>query len=131
MNKAAKQAVAEVNKLVDTPYQTNITNEQDILKLVQKGNLVFHEDSGHGWLQVPHKLIDQLGMRNKISSYSYRDTKFAYLEEDCDLGYFLVELGIGWTENEPETTKQLRKAFFEIVPNKYNDHSPIRSKAHF
>ena len=128
MNKATKQAVMEVNKLVNTPYQTDITSEQDILKLVQKGCLVFHEDSGHGWLQVPHELIDQLGIKKDISGYSYRDDLNAYLEEDCDLGIFLLSLGIGYTEDEPQERKELRKSFFEIVPNEYRDHSPIRNK---
>jgi hypothetical protein len=130
MNKQVKQAVMEVN----TPYKLNVENSQDILKLVysnggnSEATIIFHEDSGHSWLQVPHELINQLGIKEYISNYSYRDAKYAYLEEDCDLGKFLLNLGIGWTENEPYTTKELRDAFFDMVPRKYEDHSPIRNK---
>ena len=137
MNKQAKQAVMEFNSLVNTPVKPTIESKQDILHLIyqngggNKATIIFHEDSGHSWLQVPHELINQLGIKDFISAYSYRDAKYAYLEEDCDLGKFLLKLGIGWTENEPYTTKELRDAFFDIVPREYQDHSPIRRKQQF
>lgn len=49
----------------------------------------FISDPGHGWLEVPIQLIDVLGIRNKISAYSYRRGLQAYLEEDCDAPEFL------------------------------------------
>ena len=51
--------------------------------------LTFYSDPSHGWLQVPHDLINQLGIGNKITRYSYRDQDCAYLEEDCDLSLFM------------------------------------------
>jgi hypothetical protein len=51
----------------------------------------FYSDPGHGWLQVPHKIIDDLGISSKITHYSYRDQECAYLEEDCDLSLFMQE----------------------------------------
>jgi len=56
--------------------------------------LDFHYDAGHGWLQVPLKLVklmEELKHCN-ISSYSYKDSIFAYLEEDCDASAFLKAL---------------------------------------
>ena len=53
--------------------------------------LTFYSDPSHGWLQVPHALINQLGIGNKITRYSYRDQECAYLEEDCDLSLFMRE----------------------------------------
>jgi hypothetical protein len=47
----------------------------------------FHNDSGHGWLQVPHDEISRLNITP--SRYSYRDKVNAYLEEDCDAGLFI------------------------------------------
>ena len=44
----------------------------------------FISDPGHGWLEVPMSLIDLLGIKDKISQYSYRKGNMAYLEEDCD-----------------------------------------------
>lgn len=51
--------------------------------------LQFIEDPGHGWLEVPIAQILALGLRDKISSYSYRKGTMAYLEEDCDASVFL------------------------------------------
>lgn len=51
----------------------------------------FYEDPGHGWLAVSLHELSELGLVNKISSYSYvsRDSQTVYLEEDCDLATFL------------------------------------------
>jgi hypothetical protein len=51
----------------------------------------FYNDPGHAWLRVKMAEIDALGIREKISTYSYvsEDGRFAYLEEDCDAGKFL------------------------------------------
>jgi hypothetical protein len=53
----------------------------------QKLVLKFHTDSGHGWLEVPKKEVEALGV--KLSRYSYQDADNFYLEEDCDLRAFL------------------------------------------
>jgi len=44
----------------------------------------FYSDPGHGWLAVPKEHLQQLGITNKITGYSYQKGKTAYLEEDCD-----------------------------------------------
>jgi hypothetical protein len=72
----------------------------------------FFEDAGHGWLQVSHKELAELGLTDKISPYSYRDRKFAYLEEDCDLSLFVEAKG--WTT--------LKGEYYET----YHDNSPVR-----
>lgn len=46
--------------------------------------LIFHEDPGHGWIQVPRSLIEVLQIGNRISSYSYQSGNLCYLEEDDD-----------------------------------------------
>ena len=51
--------------------------------------LKFYHDPGHGWLQVPMKDIDTLGIRADISSFSFIAGTNAYLEEDCDCGVYL------------------------------------------
>ena len=50
---------------------------------------IFHTDPGHGWLAVPFKDIEALGVGDKISRYSYVKRKTAYLEEDCDAAVFI------------------------------------------
>jgi len=46
-------------------------------------------DSGHGWLSVKRKEIVELGISDKISSFSYANGKSVYLEEDCDAGVYI------------------------------------------
>jgi len=47
----------------------------------------FIEDPGHGWLKVPKEIFMQ--ELSAVSSFSYSDSNFIYLEEDCDLPQFL------------------------------------------
>ena len=47
-----------------------------------------HTDPGHGWLAVRRKELVELGIADKITSYSYVKGETAYLEEDCDLATF-------------------------------------------
>lgn len=51
----------------------------------------FHEDAGHGWLEVPMQYLKDLNILKDITGYSYRsrDRKTAYLEEDLDACTFL------------------------------------------
>ena len=48
----------------------------------------FYSDPGHGWIAVKIKLLEELGVADKISSYSYMKGSTAYLEEDCDASTF-------------------------------------------
>lgn len=56
----------------------------------------FHQDAGHGWLEVPAEAITNLGLTPAaFSSYSYVDkhkiyATVYYLEEDCDLPLFAL-----------------------------------------
>ena len=56
--------------------------------------LVFKYDSGHGWGKVLLSELLKYNLIEKISEYSYVDDKlkYAYLEEDCDLGLYIDEL---------------------------------------
>ena len=49
----------------------------------------FISDPGHGWLKVPIKLLQQLGIAHKITAWSFQRTPYAYLEEDCDMQLFV------------------------------------------
>lgn len=60
---------------------------------INNHQIIFWEDPGHGWLQVPMPLVKELQATKQlhISGYSYRDIngQNAYLEEDCDAGAFI------------------------------------------
>jgi hypothetical protein len=52
----------------------------------------FISDPGHGWLKVPHRLLAELAIADRISHYSYSRGSFAYLEEDCDYSTFAAAM---------------------------------------
>lgn len=52
-------------------------------------NFNIYSDPGHGWAKVPMSLVNKLGIRNEITTYSYFRNNSAYLEEDCDLDTFI------------------------------------------
>ena len=62
-------------------------------------------DPGHGWLRVPHTDLDALGISDQISTYSYQNGDWVYLEEDCDLTLFMKTADkAGWTVAMTHTT---------------------------
>ena len=74
----------------------------------------FYADPGHGWGAVKRKVLDQLGIANQITAYSYQKGQTVYLEEDCDLSTLVTALAL-----KGETVQ-----YKEKHTNKY---SPIRS----
>ena len=52
--------------------------------------LNFYTDPGHGWAKVNKKVLNDLGIAEQISAYSYQRGDFAYLEEDCDLARLMA-----------------------------------------
>ena len=53
---------------------------------------VYHEDPGHGWLEVPTVQVRALNV--KVTTYSYQsgDGLIMYLEEDLDMPRFLMAM---------------------------------------
>ena len=53
----------------------------------------YHQDPGHGWIEVPLSLLEELGITEQISSCSYHSITgpkpVVYLEEDMDAGTFI------------------------------------------
>jgi len=70
--------------------------------------LKFYSDPGHGWLEVPHSLLVELGIAADISSFSYVKGDLVYLEEDCDAGTFLEAYrdGIGGSPSIEEVYQE-------------------------
>jgi hypothetical protein len=50
---------------------------------------IFHTDAGHGWLAVKRQELIDLGVMDRITSFSYQRGKTVYLEEDCDATTFV------------------------------------------
>lgn len=53
------------------------------------GQINYHTDPGHGWLEVPITVLKELKIYDLITYFSYKKDGIAYLEEDCDMGLFL------------------------------------------
>jgi hypothetical protein len=47
--------------------------------------IIVYNDPGHAWGKVKRKVLDNLGLTQEISSYSYQYKDNVYLEEDADL----------------------------------------------
>lgn len=55
---------------------------------VISSKLTFIYDPSHGWLEVPMKDVNALGIRADISCHSFISGDNAYLEEDGDAGVY-------------------------------------------
>ena len=83
-------------------------------------NYTFFADAGHAWLKVKKAELFDLGIAEKISSYSYQFGEFAYLEEDCDLSIFVDAFG-----------REKWQVLKERVPLKMSKFSRIRTYARY
>lgn len=83
-----------------------------------------YSDPGHAWLKVSFQDLKDLGLIDKISSYSYMRRTYAYLEEDADVPLFFDTL-----------VKKLNVSAddikFKITYNQSNKSSRIRNYASF
>jgi hypothetical protein len=70
----------------------------------------FHSDSGHGWLAVKRKEVEQLGIADKVSNFSYAKGKTVYLEEDTDAGLFLNAAKAAGLEVEVKDAKPVKRS---------------------
>lgn len=76
---------------------------------MKRMTLNYYQDPGHGWVRIGLQTLVDLGIHDKISSYSYVRLNHAYLEEDDDL-YTLLKTckdkGISIKFKEYHTNKQ-------------------------
>lgn len=56
--------------------------------------LKYYQDPGHGWVAVQKSLLQDLGISDKITRFSYMKGDLAYLEEDCDLPALTTALAL-------------------------------------
>jgi hypothetical protein len=82
---------------------------------MNKLKISFYSDPGHGWAAVKRQLLDELGISEYISEYSFQKGKTVYLEEDQDLPTFL------------DAFSKQRKQKVELVEMHTDRRSPIRS----
>ena len=75
-----------------------------------------YSDPGHAWAKVRKSVLTNLGIADKVSSYSYQRGDYAFLEEDCDLSLLMQALhdhGTALRFVEKRTNKQSRIRNYE------------------
>lgn len=70
----------------------------------------FHSDSGHGWLAVKRKEVEELGISGAISDFSYQKGKTVYLEEDKDLSTFKTAMEATGVTLEIKEAKPVKRS---------------------
>lgn len=88
--------------------------------LPQKFN--FHDDTGHGWLQVPFYALEILDITRQITGHSYRSGEMVYLEEKQDAVTFIKAWLVSQEQAETDFA-YFRKRCRDV----YSHHSFIRS----
>ena len=81
--------------------------------MVDSVEIHFCTDPGHGWALVTVDLVEELGISDQISEYSYRKGEVVALEEDCDYGLLVDALNS-------------RQIPFTVVEVHAKDHTHIR-----
>jgi len=74
----------------------------------------FYNDPAHGWAAVKRKVLIDLGILERISSYSYQRGGTVYLEEDRDMSILI-------------STIKSRGIVPEFIDRYTDKRSPIRS----
>ena len=77
--------------------------------MAKKISIKVFADPGHAWARFPKAKLVQLGIADKISTYSYKNGANAFLEEDCDLSVLVVafrDRGYEIKFNESHANKQ-------------------------
>ncbi len=73
----------------------------------------FYSDPGHGWGAVKRQVLFDLGIADKISTFSYQKGDTVYLEEDCDLPTLTTALAlkgetVEWDERNTNNRSPIR-----------------------
>jgi hypothetical protein len=75
--------------------------------------ITVYTDAGHGWGKVKRKVLENLGIADGVSSYSYQYKDNVYLEEDCDLSLLLQRLhsdgvAVRWVTKNTDGDSKIR-----------------------
>lgn len=87
-----------------------------------------YSDPSHAWLRVPLKDVIKFGLTNKITSYSYINGNYAYLEEDVDAPLFLETLKLNGMTNYRIVDKFTDKP---SIVRTYDPYSPETARNTF
>ena len=83
-------------------------------------HITVYSDPGHSWGKVKKKVLDSLGIADKISPYSYQYADNVYLGEDCDLTLLVARIrehGTRIVFKEKHTERQSRIRSYQSYTN--------------
>lgn len=86
-----------------------------------------YSDPSHAWLRVPLKDVIKFGLTNKITSYSYINGNYAYLEEDSDAPLFLETLKFNGITDYKIVDKFTDKATFVRTYDPYSPETALNA----
>ena len=79
--------------------------------------IIVYNDPSHAWGKVKRKVLDNLGIAQQVSSYSYQYKDNVYLEEDADLSlvcrHLLLNTDVQIKFVEKHTNKDSRIRSYE------------------
>ena len=87
-------------------------------EMAGKIKIKIYTDSGHGWGAVKRTVLSNLGIANKITSFSFQKGNTVYLEEDCDLPSLITACAVKGIQ-------------IEFVQKHTDRRSPIRTYNRF
>jgi hypothetical protein len=95
------------------------SNERDAIRddwwSKRKGEaFTMFNDPGHAWLAVRRNELEDMGIMDRISPYSYQKGALVYLEEDCDFSVFV-------------SARIARNKPFHVIEEYTDGFSPIRN----
>lgn len=82
------------------------------------GQTLYVQDAGHGWFMVSCEELKSLGIAEKVSTYSYLDGEYAFLEEDCDAG-LLIEA------REKRGIETVTRSYYDGMDSVVRDMKPF------
>jgi len=84
--------------------------------------ITVYADPGHAWAKVSKKELIKLGIADEITSCSYENGDYAFLEEDSDLEKYILALrakGIAYKFKENHTNRQSKvRGYFSYMKPK-------------
>jgi len=75
--------------------------------------IIVYNDPGHGWGKVKRQVLSNLGLADKVSTYSHQYKDNVYLEEDCDLPLlvqtlFALDVRVKFVEKSTNKQSKIR-----------------------
>jgi len=107
------------------------TDSKARIKELRRKPHTFWNDPGHGWLEVELSDLNILGIRDKISKYSYRYNNKAYLEEDMDATTYIKALWGEFLDSKGNICSHAFQAWRGQLIDTHQESIFIRNLPHF